>query len=695
MRRPFAAALTLLALSVPLSAGQAPTGGGAQAPRPAFRSGVRLIAHPVTVKDKSGKPLEGLTAEDFIVTEDGQPQQVAFCEFQRLEGGSAPAATSPEAAAAPAMAPGVDASIERDAALTGRPEYRNHRLVVLYLDLSSLGGATLVRAVRQAAEYVLERMTAADLVAVMTFDGGSVRLRQAFTSNRETLASALGAVTLGGDENGDGIADVVAGTAFGQNDAELQLFNTDRQLAALQTAVAMLRDVREQKTMIYLTGGIRLNGIDNQALLRATINEAIRANATINPVDARGLVATPPLGDATTASPAGTAVFTGAQAQSLNQRLQASQDTLNALARDTGGHTTLDDNNLAGGIATAVEAVSSYYILGYYSQNTKADGRFRRVRVTLRGGRQAQLSYHDGYFADRTYGNLTRAERERQLEDAMTMDNPITDLGLSMEINYFRLNDAEYFVPVTLRLSGEDLARARGQGAGRTVIDFIGEIKDTHGVTYRNVRDKVELSFDTLTAAQLPSRPLLYGSGFTLLPGEYVIKMLAREATTGRIGTYQASFSVPNLGRESQRLPISSVVLGSQRASANDALFRAKTTAVTDAVDPLIHDGQRLVPSVTRVFRTSQQLHVYLQAYPPQAANETIAAFVTLYRQGTKVLESAPAIAPQESRSVSLRVSLSLDSLPSGSYDCQVTVASPAGGKVAFWRAPIVVLAAK
>ena len=60
----------------------------------------------------------------------------------------------------------------------------------------------------------------------------------------------------------------------------------------------MLRPLPEQKTLLYFASGMRLNGSDNQAQLRATVNAAIRANVTLNPIDARGLVATPPLGDA-------------------------------------------------------------------------------------------------------------------------------------------------------------------------------------------------------------------------------------------------------------------------------------------------------------------------------------------------------------------------------------------------------------
>ena len=52
--------------------------------QPIFRSGTRLIVENVIVKDKSGNSVEGLTAKDFTVTEDGEPQAITFVEYQRL-----------------------------------------------------------------------------------------------------------------------------------------------------------------------------------------------------------------------------------------------------------------------------------------------------------------------------------------------------------------------------------------------------------------------------------------------------------------------------------------------------------------------------------------------------------------------------------------------------------------------------------
>src|SRR5262249_4784164 len=173
---------------------------------------------------------------------------------------------------------------------------------------------------------------------------------------------------------------------------------TDRQLAALQTAVNMLKSINEQKSLVYFASGLRLNGTDNQAQLRATVNAAIRSNVAFFPVDARGLVATAPLGDATRPSPGGIGVFSGATAMASITNFQRSQDSLYALAADTGGKAMLDNNDLSAGIVQAEQAITSYYVIGYYPSNTNQDGKFRRVKISLKETQTAKLDYRQGYF---------------------------------------------------------------------------------------------------------------------------------------------------------------------------------------------------------------------------------------------------------------------------------------------------------
>ena len=679
---------------------------------PTFRSSTQLVVHTVTVKDRAGRVIEGLTAKDFVITEDGQPQEIAFVEFQRLDGAPTPVTVANAApGAAPAAAPAPAAPLAAtdipgvvQAGIAPPPsgdiKYRNRRLLIFYFDNTATFPPDQIRAYDAALKYISMQMQPADLIAIMAYGGAAVRVKQDFTDDKAKLRQVIEVLMYGEDKDGDGVRDPdIEGTEFGQNDAEFNVFTTDRQLSALQTAFSMLRPFPEQKALIYFASNLRLNGTDNNAQQVATTNAAIRANVSIFPVDARGLVAMAPLGDATQRSPGGIGMFTGSLAQAQMSRFQRSQDTLYSLAKDTGGKALFDYNDLSLGIVQAAEAQTSYYIVGYYSTHTAKDGKFRRVRIALANNREGELAYRQGYYGDKEWAKQSTADRERQLEEALMLGNPITDITIALELNYFQLNSAEYFIPVAVKIPGSELALAQKRGAQRMTLDFVVEVKDDpYGITQTNMRDKVEKNLANATAQQLANQPIHYEMGFTLLPGKYVIKFLARDAEAGRIGTFQTSFTVPNLNKEEKKLPISTVVLGSQLVPLGAELASVSKAAAAQTANPLVFEGEKLLPSVTRVFSTSQDLHVYLQAYERDATTTTkpLVAFVSFFQGDVKVFETQPlpiveGLNPR-SKAVPIRLSVPLAKLPPGRYDVQVAVIEPTGQKIAFWQAPIAIV---
>jgi VWFA-related protein len=689
MRIRLAATIVLFALAPSPQAGQDVT----------FRTGTQLVVETVAVKDKNGKPVEGLSANDFRVTEDGVPQTIRFFEHQTLPDTAAP----PLAPVAEFVRP-FDRLPRNHIApeRPGDPRYKDRRLLVLYFDMTAMPPPDQTRSLAAAKKFIRTQMAQPDLMALMMYEGGAVRVLEDFTSDRGRLLSAIQTLIVGeaqgfeSNANDDSAADT--GAAFGQDDSEFNIFNTDRQLSALQTAANMLSQVSEKKSLIYFASGLRLNGLDNQAQLHATINAALRANLSFWPIDARGLVAEAPLGDATHGSPGGLAMYSGSSAQAFSDNFQQSQDTLWALASDTNGKALLDYNDLASGIVRAQQAFSSYYVIGYYTANDALDGKFRKIKIFLRDGLSASLDYRQGYYAGKRFSKFSAADKERQLEDALMLGDPVTELTIAMEVNYFQLNSAEYFVPITVKMPGRELALARRGGAEHTLIDFIGEIKDDYGTTITNVRDKVNIKLSDATAAELAKRPIEYDAGFTILPGKYTIKFLARDAETGRIGTFQTAFTVPNLNREAKRVRLSSVVLSSQRVELKDALYNAaKDKGKAEAVNPLSQDGQKLIPSVTRVFSMSREMYVYFQAYRPEATGaQPLLAFVTFYRDNVKSFETPPLAVTDglldKLKTTPVSFSLSLSQLAAGKYNCQVTVLDPDSHKAAFWQAPVVLV---
>ena len=667
---------------------------------PTFSVTRQLKIETVLVKDKNGNPVEGLTMKDFTVTEDGTPQEIKFFEYQRLEEIIKDAEPLPPIGAPKYYEKLPHTQIAGE--VPGKTSYKDHRLLVLYFDMTSMPPQDQLRALDAAQKFIRKQMTPVDLVSIIQYAGSAVQVTTDFTSDREKLLGILQTMIVGEgegfDETASDASSADSGAAFGQDDSEFNIFNTDRQLAALQTAAKMLGHLNEKKALLYFASGLQLNGMDNQAQLHATINAAIRAGVSFWPIDARGLVATGPLGDATRGAPGGLAMYTGQSALASASNFSKSQDNLWTIAADTGGKALLDNNDLAAGIVKAQKSVSSYYIIGYYPTNEALNGKFRRIKISLNNGLTASVDYSQGYYAGKVFAKFTASDKERQLEDALMLGDPITELTIAMEVDYFQLNRAEYFVPIMVKIPGSELALARKGGAERTLLDFITEVKDDFGTTIQNVRDKADIKLSDSTAAELTKRRIEYPTGFTLLPGKYTVKFLARDAETGRIGTYQTKFLIPNLNKEEKRVPISSVVLSSQLVDIKDAIYNAsKEKDKSEVSNPLVQDGQKLIPSVTRVFSKAKDMYVYLQAYEPTATTvQPLVAFVTFYRGQTKVFETPPLPVSEglnnKLKTVPLKFTLSLSQLLPGEYNCQVTVLDPTGNKAAFWQAPVMLI---
>ncbi len=282
-------------------------------------TGTKLVIEAVSIKDKAGKSITGLTAQDFTVTEDGIAQKVSFCEYQEL-----PTAPVP----APAKAADENVQVYNRLAVgqiapetAGKIRYKDRRLISLYFDLTAMPPADKVRALEAAEKFVRTQMTSVDLVSIMRYGGTSVDVLQDFTDDHSKLLSILATLIVGENQQSEDTTNDAAtadtGAAFGQDSGEFNLFNTDRQLSALQTAAKLLGRLNEKKVLVYFASGLSLHGLDNQAQLHATVDDAIRSGVSFWPVDARGLVAQAPLGDATQGSPGGVSACTTARRRRL------------------------------------------------------------------------------------------------------------------------------------------------------------------------------------------------------------------------------------------------------------------------------------------------------------------------------------------------------------------------------------------
>ena len=248
----------------------------------------QLVVETVVVKDKKGNPIEGLTAKDFIVgAQSAAPVAPSKPEDIKIYHDLARTRISPET--------------------PGNIRYKDRRLLALYFDMSAMPPPDQLRALAAAQKFIRTEMKSADLVSILRYSGGAVDVLLDFTGERNRLLSVIATLIVGegqgSDESTDDASTSDTGAAFGQDDSEFNIFNTDRQLAALETAAKMLGQLSE-------------------------IDAAIRSGVSFWPIDARGLVAQAPLGDATKGSPGNMGMYSGASALAVTASFQQSQDTL-------------------------------------------------------------------------------------------------------------------------------------------------------------------------------------------------------------------------------------------------------------------------------------------------------------------------------------------------------------------------------
>src|SRR5205809_975886 len=155
-----------------------------------FQSTTQLVVEMVGVKDKNGKVIEGLTAKDFTVTENGVPQAIQFCEFQKLQ------EDQPEPAPQPAsVAPLTATQIAPES--PGDIRYKNRRLLALYFDMTAMPVPDQLRALSAAQKFIRAQMAPPDLIALMKFSSGSVQVLQDFTDDRDLLGTAIQKLIVG------------------------------------------------------------------------------------------------------------------------------------------------------------------------------------------------------------------------------------------------------------------------------------------------------------------------------------------------------------------------------------------------------------------------------------------------------------------------------------------------------------------
>ena len=663
-----------------------------------IRTRTDLVLIDVRVTDRAGEPVKGLKPAQFTLLEDDKPQKVATFDYYDIE--------AMETATAENTRPVVVTLGAAASPNQVQQAVRDRRMIVLFFDMTSLRPEELLRATGAAQKFLRQQMTPADLVAVAAF-GNQFKVVANFTNDRAALARAVARLVPGKESQLEGMADAAAlpgedavteetGAAFAADETEFNIFNTDRKLAAVEALANLMRDIPGKKSVIHFTGGITQTGQENRSQLRAATDAANRANISFYTVDSRGLAAAIPGGDASAGAAAGTSMFSGAAVFQQTQARQDSRETLSTLATDTGGRAFFDTGDFREVFQKVQADASGYYLLGYYSTNSKADGRWRRVKVRA-AVPGARLRHREGYYAPKGYALFTTEDRERQLEEAMREETPRVELPIALETAHFRLSKQEMFVPIAAKLASSALQWAEKRGRREVEFDFAAEVREEKSARVAGaLRDTVKVRLDAERFQQVGHRALVYQGGIVLPPGQYRLKFLARENETGRIGTFEQELALP-APPQPERLELSYVLLSSQLEPAGQKSGAGKEVEKkalgADAklkASPLEMGGERIIPSVTRVFTPQQKLYVFFQAYlPAKSDGSRVRAGLVFFRNGERV-NATPLVEPAEvdmkTQTAGFRISLPLDKLPAGRYTLQAVAIEAGGDQAAFAR---------
>ena len=444
------AAATLFFFVCPLARAQAPDSAGNSA---TIRTNVRQVVLDIVVTDEDGRPVKGLTKQDFSIFENSVPQKIIYFEAHN----SAADSSNVDRAAVPTLPP--------DTFLNVSATNEHLPLNVLLFDALNTPLNDQPYAFQEVLRF-LRTHSPANRFAIFVL-GEKLHLLQGFSDDERLLLAAMNdqesalrssallrtpgdyiapsEVSIGPFANDPVLKRMAARTD--RTDAKARDFyqsqRTEQTIAAFLEIARLLNGLPGRKNLIWLSGSFPLGffsssnpmnpfgtTIDYGAKLKQAANMLAVGQVAVYPVDARGLATDPSFG----ASGAGQSA--GGSSKS-SEALMSEHFVMEQIAEDTGGRAFYNTSGLAEAIATSADHGSNYYSLSYSPSNTNFDGRLRKIRVKL-PPHNYQLAYRRSYVADDESAMAKKAANApaERLQTALIRGAPLAhDLVLELQIH--------------------------------------------------------------------------------------------------------------------------------------------------------------------------------------------------------------------------------------------------------------------
>ena len=602
MRTSLAASLFAVALFTVGQAAQQPPASTPPAQPPTFRVGVGAVRLDVTVIGRDGLPVSDLTREDFDIREDGVVQRVQLFQHVSLSG---------------ELAPGSDQSLTIRSPEHARQEAERDdvRLLVIFIDDYHLRAGPLedVRLRHDLVRFIKGEMRPLDLLAVMgpltpLSDLGLTRDMSALLKYVNMVQGRLGGF-------------VPPRSVIEEAHMRLGLANLVRvraqiSLSALESLAVHLGGLRDgRKSVLFVSQGPPLlaGGVDLFSELRQVTAAANRNNVIIHTFDPRQL------GEARMVS-----------------------DANAALAADTGGRRIGLTNDSSRPLRGVMADASSYYLLGYESPSTAADGKFRKINVGVRR-KDVRVIARNGYWAPRPEDLLTAA--------TATASAPVIPLDVAEALDSLRDQRRRIAVADWVGLQPVD----QRQSQVTVVFETLAARAPAPRVAV------VELDVTGVDGIKTPHAPVegpagVWSARFNAAPGRLQLRATVKDTSGSVVDTWSRAIAVPDAADDNGQVGTPMVY-----RPASLVQYRA------------LMAGSEMPPSVTRRFRRTDRalVRLALGANPKPPVDVQL-----LNRQGVPLRTMTVGQAPKPAE---VQVELPLGGLAQADYLLRFTVTAASG----------------
>ncbi len=494
-----------------------------------IRTTTRLVQINVIVA-KKGTAVPGLKKEDFQVFDNGKRQEIR--QFSEELRAVLPTAASP-------LPTGT---------YTNQLEQRSGTpaaVTAILLDAVNTRFSDQTYA-RQQMVHFLKQIQPDDRIAIYTLDSRGLRVLHDYTTDSSDLVARLAKYqgdiapeVTGASESSDALGGWLGGGADSYERAYYLNNRIQQTLHAIEFIANNLSPLPGRKNLIWISSAFPLQvgflntsgragmaGMNSRGFPRQQqtwTNEADRtiralndANLAIYQVDARGLVAS--------ASPR------------VSSRVYVNQSTMEELASRTGGRAFTNTNDIAGAIRTAVEDSSITYTLGFYPENDKFDNSFHNLKVKLIDFPHLEVRYRKGYI-DQSTPPQDEGLRCAALRDAVLSPMDANGIGLRASVNQTSAG-----VDLTLRVDPKSILLDPQGDRWAGKLDLLFVEKDAHGKQTYGIDDTLSMELKQQNYDRVQREGLMYHRVLPLNSQSTEVRVVARDASTGAVGSVTAPF---------------------------------------------------------------------------------------------------------------------------------------------------------